>query len=349
MFRVRILAGAFLFTAWFNGCYILKQGTILLSYQSRAEPVETLLQKDDLDPTTRTFLQQVQDIRSFAENTLGLKSNSNYTRYVELNQEHLAYVVSASDRISFTPYEWSFPIVGNVPYKGFFRVEDARKEAASLKELDLDVWVRPVDAFSTLGYFSDPLYSFMKSYRIHHLAEMIIHEQAHATLYVKGQSRFNEEFATFVGREGTRLYIRSRFGESSPEYEALEAWEEDQKTFLREIRRLIHLLEELYATPLSREEILRRKARLIQEFQEEFRVSYDRLFRTDAYRPFADLPVNNAYLYLYRLYYPENQFFQRVFERLGQDLPLLIRKTCRLSGTKGDPYTGLEEILKEGA
>ncbi len=334
---------AFLLAPLFTGCYILKQGTILLSYHSKAEPVEELLQRQDIDPQTRTFLEQVLDIRSFATGTLGLDTNSNYTRYVELDQNNLAYVVSAADKTSFMPYEWWFPIVGKVPYKGFFRLEDAKEEAEILRNKDLDVWVRKVDAFSTLGYFSDPLYSFMRTYRVHQLAELLIHEQAHATLYLKGQSRFNEEFATFVGREGARLYIRSRYGEFSSEYQALEAWEKDQKTFLQEVRRLIRTLDDLYSAPLTREEKLRRKAILIQDFQQEFLASYDQLFQTDAYKAFSKLPVNNAYLYLYRLYYPEKQFFEQLYHKLGQDLPCLLQIVRRLKGKKGDPYALLEE------
>ena len=337
-----------LFSFGFSGCYVLKQGTILLSYQSRAEPVEELLAKQDLDPGTREFLARVQDIRSFATGKLGLSANSNYTRYVELDQGHLAYVVSAADKVSFTPYEWSFPIVGKVPYKGFFRMEDAKEEAEALRKQELDVWVRTVDAFSTLGYFSDPLYSFMKTYKVHQLAELIIHEQAHATLYLKGQSQFNEEYATFVGREGARLYILSRFGETSPEYAALEAQEKDQKTFLEEVRRLIQILEDLYASPLSREEKLKRKAILIQEFQQEFLASYNRLFQTEAYKPFGKLAVNNAYLYLYRLYYPENHFFEQLYLKMGQNLPRLIQAAKGIKGKKGDPYSLLErEALGE--
>ncbi|MCX7787183.1 MAG: aminopeptidase [Spirochaetes bacterium] len=338
--------GALVLALGLSSCYILKQGTILLSFHSKAESVEELIRKQDLDPQTRIFLERVQDIRSFATDTLGLETNSNYTRYVELEQNHLAYVVSATDKISFTPHEWKFPIVGKVPYKGFFQLEDAKTEAERLRDLDLDVWIRTVDAFSTLGYFSDPLYSFMKSYKIHQLAELIIHEQAHATLYVKGQSQFNEEFATFVGREGARLYIRLRFGESSPEYATLEAWEKDQKTFLQEVQQLIRILEDLYATPLTREEKLRRKAILIQEFQQKFLASYEQLFQTESFKGFSKLPVNNAYLYLYRLYYPENQFFQRLYLDLEKDLPRLLQVTKRIKGKKGDPYTLIEEEMR---
>ena len=329
-----------------TGCYILKQGTTLLGYQSRAEPIEQLLKEETLDPDTRKFLKQVLDIKEFALRDLGLREDSNYSRYVNIDRNLLAYVVSASDPVSFTPYEWSFPIVGKVPYKGFFNKEDARKETEKLKDRDLDVWVRGVDAFSTLGYFSDPLYSFMRSYSIHRLAELIIHEQTHATVFLKGESRFNEEFASFVGNEGSRLYILSRYGADSEEYASLKIFEEDQATFLKEIRRLIKALENLYFSPLSREEKLIQKKETIQRFQQEFEESYEKKFRSDAYKSFSKLPINNAYLYLYRLYYPEDNFFQKLHQKAGNNLPLLIQAAKTIEGKKGDPRFLIENALR---
>jgi predicted aminopeptidase len=328
-------------------CYILKQGTTLLGYQSQAEPIEQLLKEEALDPETRKFLKQVLDIKEFALRDLGLKEDSNYSRYVNIDRNLLAYVVSASDPVSFTPYEWSFPIVGKVPYKGFFNKEDARKEAEKLKARDLDVWIRGVDAFSTLGYFSDPLYSFMRSYSIHRLAELIVHEQTHATIFLKGESQFNEEFASFVGNEGSRLYILSRYGADSEEYANLKIFEEDQAAFLKEIRRLINTLENLYSSPLTREEKLIQKKETIQRFQQEFEESYEKQFRSDAYRSFTKAPINNAYLYLYRLYYPEDNFFQELYQKADNNLPLLIQAAKKIEGKKGEPRRLIENTLKK--
>ncbi|MDR3341903.1 MAG: aminopeptidase, partial [Treponema sp.] len=198
----------------FSGCYTLKQGVTMLGYLNRAVPLESLLTASPEEPVDasgeegssdaaldkRRFVEQVLDIRRFAITALGLRESANYTRYVALDRDYLAAVVSAAAQDSFSRYEWWFPVVGKVPYKGFFDPKDARKEAEKLKKKDLDVWIRGVDAFSTLGWFSDPLYSYMRHYPVHQLADLIIHEQLHATVYLKGQSQFDEELAEFVGR-----------------------------------------------------------------------------------------------------------------------------------------------------
>ena len=198
-------------SVFFSGCYTIKQGTTFLSYLSRAVPLEELAAMDapaDVAAENLRFVSQVEDIRRFAIEELGLKDSKNYTRYVELDRDYLAAIVSASQKDSFTRHEWWFPIVGRMPYKGFFNVEDARRERTRLERGDLDVWIRRVDAFSTLGWFRDPLYSYMKDYPLQELADLIIHELLHATVYLKNQSQFNEELAVFVGVEGARLYLK---------------------------------------------------------------------------------------------------------------------------------------------
>ena len=165
----------------FSSCYTLKQGFTLLGYLRRAVPLEKL----SPDKSNLRFVKQVASIRSFAVNELGLKDTKNYTRYVEIDRDYLALVVSACAKDSFSPYMWRFPIVGAVPYKGFFEERDAKIEVEKLKRKDLDTLIRRVDAFSTLGWFQDPLYSYMKDYPAHRLADLIIHESLHATVYLK--------------------------------------------------------------------------------------------------------------------------------------------------------------------
>ncbi|GHT80374.1 hypothetical protein FACS1894130_11490 [Spirochaetia bacterium] len=186
----------------------------MLGYLGRAVPLEKLGSGDNPTPDeeqlNRKFVARIGDIRRFAMEELGLRETKNYTRYVKLDRDYLAAAVSAAERDAFVRYEWWFPVVGNVPYKGFFRAEDARREGEKLRKRDLDVWIRRVDAFSTLGWFRDPLYSYMRDYPVHELADLLIHELLHATVYLKGHSQFDEELAEFVGREGSRLYYRKK-------------------------------------------------------------------------------------------------------------------------------------------
>jgi predicted aminopeptidase len=338
----------------FSGCYTLTQGVTMLGYLGRAVPLEELagreaqnVERGGTPPAaeeTARFVERVCEIRRFAVE-LGLKESANYTRYVELDRNYLAAVVSASAPDSFTRYEWWFPVVGKVPYKGFFKVEGARKEREKLEKKDLDVWVRGVDAFSTLGWFRDPLYSYMRDYSDYRLANLLIHELLHATVYLKGQSQFNEELAEFVGTEGARLYIEQKYGPDSPEYRAIFDSEADSDAYVSYLRGLIAELDELYRGPASREEKLAQKARIIRASQERFERDYDTLFRGDNYRGFSELPVNNAYLDLYRLYYEGNSFYRELYEKSGSSLPRFIAAAKTLKNREQDPKAALTLAL----
>jgi predicted aminopeptidase len=297
--------------ALLSGCYTLKQGTAMLGYLGRAVPLESLLEAGgpangnasgavSEAEKNRRFVELVQDIRRFALEELGLKRSKNYTRYVQLDRTYLAAVVSASAKDSFTRYEWHYPVVGVMPYKGFFNVEDARKERAKLEKKGLDVWIRGVDAFSTLGWFRDPLYSYMRDYSPNRLADLIIHEQFHATVFIKGHVQFNEELAEFVGSEGARLYMESRFGADSEAYRSMLAAEVDNKAYVDFIRSLAAELEAVYTNAKggddAREEKLREKERIIAAAKERFDAEYESRFSSENYRGFSELPVNNAFL-----------------------------------------------------
>jgi predicted aminopeptidase len=341
------LAAALIFAAamiLFSGCYVLRQGVTMLGYLSRAVPLEDIAEGEAGREEDLAFVQRIHDIRRFASEDLGLASNSNYTKYVELPRDYLAAVVSASEKDSFTRHEWWFPITGSVPYKGFFDEEEAREEALCLKEKDLDVWIRRVDAFSTLGWFSDPLYSYMKKYPIRRLANLIIHEQLHATVYLAGNSQFNEELAEFVGTEGARLYMARTFGEASEEYAAMTNQEEDSQSYVAFIHGLTAELESLYAAGFTREEKLRKKEEIIAAAKKRFEENYENLFHSDAYRSFVRLPVNNAYLELFRLYYAKDNYLKDFYLRFGGSLKKFIEAAKTLNGDT-DPRSQLEEAL----
>jgi len=334
-----ILSAALLlaFCGLFSGCYTLTQGAAMLGYLNRAVPLEKAGDEE--------FTLLVTDIRAFAMEELGLAQSKNYTRYVQLDRDYLAAVVSASARDSFRRYEWNYPVVGKMPYKGFFNVKDARKERAKLEKKDLDVWVRGVDAFSTLGWFRDPLYSYMKEYSPARLADLLIHELVHATVFIKGQVQFNEELAEFIGTEGARLFIISRYGEDSEEYRQMLASAEDSRKYVEFIQSLAAELDALYSNAgLSREEKLNEKERLINAAKERFDAEYETRFSTDNYRGFSTLPINNAYLELFRLYHDEDNFYEELYERSGRDLAAFIAAAKTIT-KKGSPREQLEKSL----
>jgi predicted aminopeptidase len=347
--KKKIFFTLFIVMVSLSGCYTLKQGTTYLGYLGRAVPLESLLEspapklvlgEDDSEileaEKNRRFVEQVQDIRRFAMEELGLNMSKNYTHYVKLDRDYLAAVVSASAADSFSRHDWKYPVVGSLPYKGFFKVEDARKERAKLEKKNLDVWVRGVDAFSTLGWFKDPLFSFMRDYSPYQLADLIIHESLHATVFLKGEAQFNEELAEFVGSEGARLYMETRFGIDSVEYQDMLTAKEENRRFTAFIRELIAQLQTLYQSNLEREEKLREKERIIDTARERFRAEYDSRFSRDNYRGFSEMQINNAYLELFRLYYAEDAYIAGLYTRSGKNLSEFIA-AAKSMPRKGPP------------
>jgi predicted aminopeptidase len=294
---------------------------------------------------TRQFLLRIRQIKAFAVEHVGLRDSASYTRYKDLGRDHLVDVVQACDAASFTGYLWSYPFLGKLPYKGFYDRADAEAEAARLKSEGFDTIIRPVDAFSTLGFLKDPLYSFMKKYSTFQIASLVIHEQTHATLFVKGQPDFNEELATFVGDEGAFEWMRVRFGEDSPEYRGAQDEYSDGQEFTALLAALSARLEPVYSEAIPREQKLIRKASLISEFQADLASKAATLFRTKPYSTLGALPVNNALLSLYRLYSNDVPLLRSYWEqRCGSDLKRFITAAVALAKT-GDVKAQMRAAL----
>ncbi|MCL2381010.1 MAG: aminopeptidase [Treponema sp.] len=342
-----ILSALFLLGAGalFSGCYTIRQGTAMLGYLNRAVPLETLATREGASEEDRLFAERVESMRAFAVEYLGLQGRS-FTTYVALDRNFLAAVVSASAADSFARHYWWFPVVGRLPYKGFFNVQDARREQARLERKGLDVWVRGVGAFSTLGWFRDPLYSFMREYSDRELVDLIIHELVHETIWLRNHVQFNEQLAQFIGVEGARLFME-RMGIEEDEA-AIAKRRADRTAYFAFLQGLIAELEELYASGMPREETLARKDEIIAAAKLRFEADYDSLFYTDTFRFFIDLPVNNAYLDLFRLYHEEDHFFRDLFQRSGADLPGLVAAARTLNPRQrrgADPRMELERAL----
>ncbi len=333
-----------------SGCasqagYLAKQGGYLLRYSAGTRDARSMIEDPSTPADTREFLVRVRDIKRFAVETVGLKDNANYTRYREIDRDHLVDVVSACDAVSFTDYMWSYPFLGRLPYKGFYERRDADAEAASLKRQGYDVIVRPVDAFSTLGFTKDPLYTFMKAYTPYQLANLIIHEQTHATLFLKDQSQFNEELASFVGEQGAFEWLAIAYGEGSPEYRAAREEKEDSDLFAALLKELAGQLRGVYSSSLSREEKLARKVQVIDAFRKRLDGEVASRFHSAAYRKLGAIPFNNAYLSLYGLYSDDVPLLRRWFtERCGGSLNRFMASMKELSG-RGDVKGALRDEL----
>jgi predicted aminopeptidase len=190
----------------------------------------------------------------------------------------------------------------------------------------------------------------MKDYSAYQLADLIIHELLHATVFIKGQVQFNEQLAEFVGTRGARLYTADRFGVDSQEYKAIDENAADADAFRGFLQGLIAGLEGVYDDPaLDREAKLAEKERIIRAAQERFDAEYGDLFKGENYRGFSKLPVNNAYLDLYRLYHEEDGFLADLYQRNCENSTAGLRRFIEAAKTlkpgKGDPREQLERAL----
>jgi predicted aminopeptidase len=333
--------------------YLAKQGNYLLRYSSGTESIDDLLKSAGTPPDTREFLQRVKEIRRFAVDRIGLRDNGNYTRYKAIDRDYLVNVVQACDPLSFTPYQWSYPFMGRLPYRGYYERRDALAEADRLKKAGYDVIVRKVDAFSTLGFIKDPVYSFMMKYSPYELASTIIHEQTHATLWVKGQTDFNEELANFVGDTGALEWIAAHYGPTSAEYKAALDERADSETFVEQLRGLGQALSEVYGSPIPRAYKLERKKQLIDAFKARLARQAGTLFHSPEYRKIGDLPINNAYISLYDLYTADVPLLRAWYvQRCGSDLAafmLSMEKLAKNGDVKEQIRQGLSQSATPGA
>ena len=325
--------------------YLAKQGKYLLRDSMGARSARSLLASPHTDARTRALLLRAGDIRRYAFEHIGLKRNGNFARYKQLDRDHLVSVVSACAADSFTPFTWRYPLLGRLPYRGFYERADADREAARLAGEGWDVVVRPVDAFSTLGFTRDPLYSFMIDYTAYELASLILHEQTHATLFVKEQTQFSEELASFVGERGALDWLAGSVGTGSGEYQQALDQIADERAFEERVRGLRGALEGVYGSPVSRERKLQDKERLLTAFQNEFEREKQDRFRTEGFRAMHAPRLNNAYLSLFSLYSDDIPLIRSYFEKLCDgDLRRLLADS-RAMARRGDVKEQMRRAL----
>jgi predicted aminopeptidase len=320
-----------------QGCYLLKQGRSLLGYQLRARPTSHILAHPQTPDSVRVLIGRAQAIKVFATDVLGLDKNKNYTTFVPVARSSIVDVVTACAEDGFIAHAWRFPLLGRFAQKGFFDRADAQREARRLEKRGLDVYLRPAGAFSTLGIFRDPLYSYMSKYSEYSLANLIIHEQTHATLFLRDQETFNEQLATFVGDRGSLLYLQHTYGEHSALYQDALNAQHDEELFVGLLKALHTRLDSLYGSGHGREVVVGEKKRIIEAFKQEFSARYDTRFLTPAYRTFVNRTLNNAVLVSYMTYVKNLELFYQLYQVCGEDLPRTIGVLRQAAGHRRDP------------
>ncbi len=330
--------------------YLLEQAPGQLYLLLDRVPIQRVLKRKDLDPEVRAKLELALEVKQYSEDKLGLVRNKSYTIYRELDRDALTYNLTACPKFSIEPLRWQFPVVGEMPYLGFFKKEDAQKKESELEGKGYDVYVRIANAYSMLGIVSDPLYTPMLKWDDYELVNTIIHELAHGTVWAKGYPEFNENLALFIGNQGAINYCVDKYGPDSEQVKYGLGSNQDDYTFYLYINTLADQLRALYSrTDLSDAEKLREKQGIFENTKKDFTDNWIPKMKTDYYAAWPKRELNNATVAGRLVYYHDLSLYQKVYEKNGSDLEKMVGFLQEMiAKNPGDPEKYLKEWLKSG-
>ena len=291
------------------------------------EPVSTVIADPQRPVVLREQLVKAQAARNFASQHLYLPDNQSYRLYADLKRPYVVWNVFATPEFSLTPVTHCFPIAGCVAYRGYYSQGAARGEAALQRQDGKDVFVSGVEAYSTLGWFDDPILNSMLTWGDERLATLIFHELAHQRFYVKDDSEFNESFAIFVEQEGTRQW-RARQGLSPASDNGLQ----QRKQFIALVLDTRQRLQDLYAQPLPADEMRQRKAAEFERMRHEYRQLRDQQWGGNKrFDGWVNSPMTNAKLLPFGLYDQWVPAFTAMFESVDGNWPNFYREVEQLA------------------
>jgi predicted aminopeptidase len=341
-------AGAGAALAGCSPLYVIRAGIAEARILAARRPIPEVVLDPTTDPQTRGKLVLVMEARRFARDSIALDVGDSYTSFTRLDEDTLALVLSAAHRDRLQSKTWWFPIVGHVPYKGYFDEDDALGAQADLEREGFDTYLRPTAAFSTLGWFADPLLSTLLRYDEVELVETVIHELSHNHLFVSGRVRFNESFATFVGRVGAMEFFCTRRGGGWDTLKCGRAqarWRDAQR-FSLFLDHLVSDLEAVYGDPslTAREKVERREV-VFETYRSRFRDEIQPSLESLTFGSFLSTPLNNATLLARMRYYHRLRDFQGLYEAHGSDLARAVATLAAAVDDVDDPFT----LLPDGA
>lgn len=342
-------------TAQFYGQAIRGQCQVL----TRREPIAQLLADPGTPLELREKFQLVLRLRAFARDELSLPVGSHYLTYADLGRRFAVWNVHAAPPFSLEPKTWWYPLVGRLKYRGYFREADARAYADWLARGGAEVFVEGVEAYSTLGWFADPLLNTF----IHHgeadLAGILFHELAHQRLFLSGDTDFNEAFATVVAEEGVRRWFAAN--ENGAAYQQYRRELGREREFVSLILHARHRLETLYrdgkdvwAMDSCQESgsasvrLEEEKAGILAELREDYGRLKERWGGYSGFDPWFAQPLNNAQLNTVAIYYQLVPGFEALLKEQGNDLDAFYTSVAALRGmSKADRARHLARLAGE--
>ncbi|MEM7010295.1 MAG: aminopeptidase [Verrucomicrobiota bacterium] len=303
------------------GCQTTWYGQALrgqIEVMSATQPCDEIIADPNTPDDLRQRLLLVAEILEFAENDLQLPNGGNYTTYADLGRDAVLWAVFATKSLEVEAKEWSYPIVGALGYRGYFREEDAEALAEKLDDKGLDVAVVPVPAYSTLGWMRDPVLNTFIDYKDADLAALIFHELMHRKYYRPGDTEFSEALAVAIEQEGVERWLTSK-GDTA----GLAKYHQQEAKLMRFVQRLLDTraeLGELFETDLSDDEKLAKKSELLGGLQKEIRELMRAAGKTEEDTFWLRDEINNAHLNIAAAYFLRVPEFQEALENVGGDL-----------------------------
>ena len=285
---------------------------------SAARPIESWVNDPTAPPSLRTKLGHAMEIREFASTDLGLPNNGSYRSYADLGRNAVVWNVFAAEPFSVAPKTWCFPIAGCVPYRGYYDRAGAIAFANELESRGLEVYVGPVTAYSTLGWFNDPLLNTFINSPDRELARLMFHELAHQLIYVSSDTEFNESFATTVERIGVQRWLTTHGSQQDR-----DAWKTSrtmQEGFQTLVLKHQHALRRLYSSAGNRESMQREKAALTDKLRSDYALLKIQWGGDSRYDRFFAGPLNNAQLASFAVYTRLVPAFETLYTEHNADL-----------------------------
>ncbi len=294
-----------------QGCYLSDQAVGQFDLIWNQVPIASFI-KTEVNQEHKQLLSLVPEVKRYGETVLSLKETENYNGYFETRQEGITFVVTASHRFRLEPYTWWFPIIGSVPYKGYFNKIKAIELKEQLERDGYDTWLFAAPAYSTLGWFKDPVTTPMLKTGTFSLVETILHEMSHTTLYVDDQGDFNEQLASFVGNLGAEQFFRQKDLLSKKQMRDVKEKKQRAANFNRWVLSFIPRFLALYEQESSTEQAQKKKTALFEELIGGISEIYPKI-------PRENWQFNNARLLQFRRYKPNSELFEEFWLKSGQD------------------------------
>jgi predicted aminopeptidase len=328
------------------GRYLARAGWEESKILARRRPIAELIADPATDAAVRAKLALVLAAREFAEDSMGLNAGESFTTYSRLDRDTLVLVLSGARRDTLARHTWWFPVVGRVPYKGFFDFDEARGAQRRLERDGLDAELRPASAFSTLGWFNDPLLPTTLRGDSLDLVNTVIHELAHNTFYARGGAVFNESFANYVGGRGAERFFRAR-GDTASARRAADDWRYERRRGEFYTRLYAALDSAFAAHPGDSLARVRAGAAVYERYRARLVLALgpEGLSPDSVARWAQRVRLNNAIVMARRVYLTDLEVFDAVHEREGRDVVRATRRIIAIARGDEEPFDAIRRWL----